>query len=81
MTFLCVNCDHNLTTLLATTLGYDPDEICSACVEEEALRVSVEDQMDYDQVLEDIWSSFSYKWDGNGYADFWDEPDLIYPEY
>lgn len=82
LNFSNVNCDHNLVNPYEDIFfGREPNLICSACVEDEALRISIEDQMDYDQVLEDLWSSFSYQWDGNGYADFWDEPDPVYPEY
>ena len=51
MTFLCVNCDHNLTTILAGG-GYDPTEVCSLCVEEEAQRLATLNGEDVDYVLE-----------------------------
>ena len=38
MPFLCINCDHNVTTRLDPPWGYAPDEVCFVCIEEEAIR-------------------------------------------
>ena len=54
MTFLCVNCDHNLTTILAGG-GYDPEEICSLCVEEEAQPLATINGESVEAVLEGVW--------------------------
>jgi len=51
---LCINCDHNLTTILADG-GYDPEEICSLCVEEEAQRLATINGEDFEDVLEGVW--------------------------
>jgi len=53
-TLASINCDHKHTHLMPIIMGCDPNKICSACVEDEALRISIEDQMDYDQVLEEL---------------------------
>ena len=51
---LCINCDHNLTTILADG-GYDPAEVCSLCVEAEAQRLATLDGENFDDVLERVW--------------------------
>lgn len=62
---LCINCDHNLTTILADG-GYDSTEICSLCVEEEAQRLATLDGEDFETVLELVWDdALSVN------ADFW----------
>jgi len=53
MTFLCIDCDHNLTTILAGG-GYDPTEVCSICIGEEAIRIADLDGEDVDYVLEHL---------------------------
>ena len=62
MPFLCINCDHNMTTILADG-GYDPNEICFLCVEKEATRIAILDmasergeEIDYilEHLLDDV---------------------------
>jgi len=62
---LCINCDHNLTTILAGG-GYDPTEVCSLCVEEEAQRLATLDGEDFETVLELVWDDAL-----SVHGDFW----------
>ena len=54
---LCINCYHNMETLLDTPMGYDPTEVCSICVEEEAQRLAIEDGEIFEDVLELLWDA------------------------
>ena len=62
---LCINCDHNLTTILADG-GFDPAEVCYLCVEEEAQRLATLDGEDFETVLELVWDDAL-----NVNGDFW----------
>jgi len=51
---LCINCDHNLNTITADG-GFDPAEVCTFCIEVEAVRIAILDGEDYEDVLERVW--------------------------
>ena len=54
MPFLCIDCDHNATTLLDTPMGYDPDEICFVCVGEVAEHFATLNNESVDTTLENL---------------------------
>ena len=57
MRFLCIDCYHNMETLLDTPMGYDPTEVCFICVEEEAQRLADKEGEDVEYVLENLWDA------------------------
>jgi len=54
--FLCIDCDHNTTTILANG-DFDSAEVCTFCVEVEAVRIAILDGEDYEDILERVWDS------------------------
>ena len=45
---------NNLNTITADG-GFDPAEVCTFCVEVEAVRIAILDGEDFEDVLERVW--------------------------